>query len=99
MFPNLFGFEACGVLFVDHKTSDLLKFQYKNNVVSSQISFPFGVGCTGQSIIEDKSVVINTRERMGLFMAEIDNSVKVDKVSTLLVTPIKDRDSKLWGVL
>ena len=36
---------------------------------------------------------------MGLFVTEIDNSVQVDKVTTLLVTPIWDKDKKLWGVL
>lgn len=99
VFPTLFGFEACGILFVDHQTGDLLKFQYKAGKVSSQILFPYGVGCTGQTVLEDSPVIINTGERMGLFMTEIDNAVQVDKVATLLVMPIKDRDRRLWGVL
>lgn len=73
VFPKLFGFEYCGVLFVDSVSNDLFKIQFQPSDehetkarirdFDSIVLFPMNIGSTGQAIEENRVVTFNEGDR------------------------------------
>ena len=103
MFPGLFRFQQCGVLFVDFESNNLFKFDYRFQDEQTQkprvLIYPQNVGCTGQAIERNKIIFYNKGERLLNFVNEIDNSPGLNEVESYLVAPICDYDGKLRGVI
>lgn len=103
MFPGLFRFQQCGVLFVDFESNNLFKFDYRfqdeQNQKPKVLIYPQNVGCTGQAIERNKIIFYNKGERLLNFVNEIDNSPGLNEVESYLVAPICDYDGKLRGVI
>ena len=61
--------------------------------------FPSNVGCTSIVIEKDKALFYNRGDRMHYFIDDIDNSISVKEVRSVLIAPIKDSGNQLRGVL
>ena len=97
-FPALFGFQSCGLLFVDPETSQLFRFEdsLDQTIV---ITFPQNVGCTGDAIKQRKIIYFDDIKQQPRFENVIDNSQGKYLVQSLLIAPIYDSDGKLKGVV
>ena len=79
MFPALFGFQACSLLFVDVITKQLFKIQFKPKQerelkpFDSIVIYPANMGCTGESIRSRRVVWFNKIESAG-YSDRVDNS-------------------------
>ena len=116
IFPELFHFQHCGVLFVDPVTHELFQLQSSKDEASkvndpeefmkiemkqfqNVIKFPINIGITGQAIREDRILYYNEGDRQVDFSSEIDNSLCLPKVESLMVAPVRDQYGKCLGVI
>ena len=110
VFPALFRFEECMLLFVNSKENELFKVQYhelteqekkaKQKEFDNICTFPLHLGCTGQAIETQKSVYFNASEEKSLmFESDIDYCIGGAGVESLSVSPIFSSDGELQGVL
>lgn len=109
VFPSLFRFEACMLLFVNSKEKELFKVQYHEMTDQERkqtakefdnvVTFPLNLGCTGQAITTQKSVFFNPPEKSKKYESDIDNCIGVATVDSLLVSPIFSPDGELQGVI
>ena len=58
--------------------------QFKNVV-----KFPATVGITGQSIKENRIMYYNEGDKMFDYLPEVDNSLGIVKVESLMIAPIR----------
>lgn len=124
IFPKLFQFQVCGVMFYSKKEDSLYKIihlsdddlnaplnsfkdkQSDGSIVrvvvkdyESLVFYPKNIGCTGNAIAKKKVVYFNKSQRDLFFSGEIDNSVGVQYVDSLMIGAMYDTDGQLRGVI
>ena len=104
--PMLFGYQHCGVLFVDNKDGMLYSMSVETTFdnspyVASVVKYPSNLGLTGIAHSKGPGTVV--RSDLGgkdyRFLNDIDNLAGVPQVRNLLVGVIGSKDGEVTGVI
>lgn len=102
LFPKLFGFQSCGIMFYEEKSNDLFSIQHSSDAKAkdydSVIKYPKENGFTGSAIISQKPVYFCHHQKPANYAEDIDNIVGAHAVESMLIHPII-LEGKLHGVI